>query len=291
MARVATGGVPLVVHRAACEADLLIATGIVEPHQYAGYSGGGKTVAIGAGGTATIEATHFPAMVEHPRTRLGVIADNPFRAAVHESARRAGLRFIVNVIQDDSGREVHVRAGAPEAAFDELVGLARRLYEAPVAGRFDAAVAGVGYPKDVNLYQATRAASYLFFAPVCPVVPGGAIIVPAACGEGAGMGAGELAFKHIMRDAPSVAAILADAREHGYPAGGQRAFIMAKVMLEHAVIIVGARDPGVVRDAKMDSARTMEEAFALVAGRLGRPGNVLVVPHALLTLPMLSGLS
>jgi nickel-dependent lactate racemase len=58
---VASGGVPVLVHRAAAEADLLIATGLVEPHQYAGYSGGRKTVAIGAAGERTIEHTHGPA--------------------------------------------------------------------------------------------------------------------------------------------------------------------------------------------------------------------------------------
>ena len=65
------GGVPVLLHRAAVEADLLIATGIVEPHQYAGYSGGRKTVAVGAAGEALIAHTHGPAFVDHPGTRLG----------------------------------------------------------------------------------------------------------------------------------------------------------------------------------------------------------------------------
>ena len=91
-------GIPLSVNRWAYEADLLLATGIVEPHQYAGYSGGGKTVAIGAGGEPLITFTHGPQMVDHPGTRLGSTADNPFRRAVDEAARRAGLRFVINEI-------------------------------------------------------------------------------------------------------------------------------------------------------------------------------------------------
>ena len=174
-------GIPLSVHKAAYEADLLIATGIVEPHQYAGYSGGRKTLAVGAAGEAMIAYTHGPQMVDHPGTRLGRIEGNPFHEAVSEAARRAGLRFIVNVVQDDQKRVVHVGAGEPEATFQELVAFARTLYEVPVPQQYDVAVAGVGYPKDANLYQASRAASYLFFAPTPVVKPGGFFIIPAPC--------------------------------------------------------------------------------------------------------------
>ena len=98
---VTPGGVPVLLHRAVVETDLLIATGIVEPHQYAGYSGGRKTVAVGAAGEALIAHTHGPAFVDHPDTRLGQIEGNPFHEAVTEASRRAGLRFILNVVLDD----------------------------------------------------------------------------------------------------------------------------------------------------------------------------------------------
>ncbi|HSJ54957.1 MAG TPA: nickel-dependent lactate racemase, partial [Anaerolineae bacterium] len=184
-------GIPLSVNRLAYEADLLIATGIVEPHQYAGYSGGRKTLAVGAAGEAMIAYTHGPAMIDHPGTRLARVEGNPFHEAVTEAARRAGLRFIVNVVQDDQKRVVYVRAGEPEATFQELVTVAKTIYEVPVPRQYDVAVAGVGFPKDANLYQASRAASYLFFAPTPVIRPGGFFILPAPCGEGAGEGVGE----------------------------------------------------------------------------------------------------
>ena len=90
---VTPGGVPVLLHRAAVETDLLIATGIVEPHQYAGYSGGRKTVAVGAAGEALIAHTHGPAFVDHPGTRLGQIEGNPFHEAMTEAARRAKIAF------------------------------------------------------------------------------------------------------------------------------------------------------------------------------------------------------
>lgn len=282
-------GIPLSVNRTAYEADLLIATGIVEPHQYAGYSGGRKTLAVGAAGEAMIAYTHGARMIDHPGTRLGRIEGNPFHQAVTEAARRAGLRFIVNVVQDDQKRVVCVRAGEPESTFDELVAFARTLYEVPVPRQYDVAVAGVGYPKDANLYQASRAASYLFFAPTAVVKPGGFYITPAPCGEGAGEGVGEQRFLKAMQDAPNIQFILDDARQNGYPPGQQRAFVMAKVLEQNDVIIVGAQDPELIRSAKFLAAPTMEAAFRLVADRLGGNLDLLVVPHALLTLPIVQG--
>jgi nickel-dependent lactate racemase len=279
-------GIPLSVSKIAYEADLLIATGIVEPHQYAGYSGGRKTLAVGAAGEAMIAYTHGPHMLDHPGTRLGRIEGNPFHEAITEAARRAGLRFIVNVVQDDEKRVVYVRAGEPEATFRELVAFAKTLYEVPVPQQYDVAVAGAGFPKDVNLYQASRAASYLFFAPTPVVRPGGFLIVPAPCGEGAGEGIGEQRFLKAMQDAPEVRFILDDARQHGYPPGQQRAFVMAKVLEQNSVVIVGAEDPDLVRSAKFLTAPTMEAAFAMASGKLGDGLDVLVVPHALLTLPI-----
>ncbi len=279
-------GIPLSVHKAAYEADLLIATGIVEPHQYAGYSGGRKTLAVGAAGEKMIAYTHGPHMIDHPGTRLGRIEGNPFHEAISEAARRAGLRFIVNVVQDDQKRIVYVRAGEPEATFQELVAFAKTLYEVPVPQQYDVAVAGVGFPKDANLYQASRAASYLFFAPTPVVKPGGFFIIPAPCGEGAGEGVGEQRFLKAMQDAPNVQFILDDARKHGYPPGQQRAFVLAKVLEQNDIIIVGAQDPEMIRSAKLLAAPTMEAAFAMVREKLGDGLDVLVVPHALLTLPI-----
>jgi len=86
-----------------------------------------------------------------------------------------------------------------------------------VPQQYDVAVAGAGYPKDANLYQASRAASYLFFAPTPVVRPGGFYIIPAPCSEGAGEGVGEQRFLKAMQDAPSIQFILDDARQNGYP--------------------------------------------------------------------------
>ncbi len=279
-------GIPLSVNRLAYEADLLVATGIVEPHQYAGYSGGRKTLAVGAAGEAMIAYTHGPRMLDHPGTRLGRIEGNPFHEAISEAARRAGLRFIVNVVLDEEKRVACVRAGEPEAAFEELVTFAKTVYEVLVPRQYDVAVGGVGYPKDTNLYQASRAASYLFFGPKPAVKPGGILIVAAPCDEGAGDGVGEQRFLKAMQDAADVHSILEDARQHGYPPGQQRAFVMAKVLERNDVIMVGTEDPELIRSAKFLTAPTMDAAFAMAGEKLGEDLDALIVPHALMTLPI-----
>jgi nickel-dependent lactate racemase len=283
------GGVPVLVHRTVVESDLVVATGVVEPHQYAGYSGGRKTLAIGAGGEPTIAHTHGPAFVDHAGTRLGRIEGNPFHDAVTQAALRAGLRFVLNVVLDEDKRLLRVTAGDPDEAFRDLVAFARTVYEVTVPRRYDIAIGGVGFPKDSNLYQASRAPSYLFFAPTCVVRPGGCFIVPARCEEGAGAGVGEQRFLAAMRDAPDVASILADGRRNGYPPGEQRAFVMAKVLEGSRVVVVGSECPDVVAACKMTPAATMGEALEMAARDLGGSCDVLIVPHALLTLPVVQG--
>ena len=283
------GGVPVSVHRSVVESDIVIATGIVEPHQYGGYSGGRKTLAVGAAGEELIAYSHGPAFVDHPGTRLGRIEGNPFHEAITEAARRAGLRFILNVVLDDEKRLLRVTAGDPEAAFQDLVAFARSVYEVPIPQQYDIAIGGVGFPKDGNLYQASRAPSYLFFAPTCVLRPGGYFIIPARCEEGAGSGVGEQRFLSAMRDAPDVAFILEDARRNGYPPGQQRAFVMAKVLEKTHVIIVGSECPDIVADCKMIPAATMDEALQIATAALGTSCDVLIVPHAMLTLPVVQG--
>jgi nickel-dependent lactate racemase len=279
-------GIPLSVNKIAYEADLLMATGIVEPHQYAGYSGGAKTVAVGAAGEAMIAYTHGPKMIDNPYTRLGRIEGNPFQEAVAEAGCRAGLRFIINVVMNEEKKVLAVRAGEPRGTFSELVAFARSVYEVPVPQQYDVAVCGVGFPKDSNLYQASRAPSYLFFAPTPVVKAGGIFILPARCQEGAGQGVGEQRYLERMKNARDIPALLADLRRTGYPPGAQRAFVMAKVLEQNDVIVVGSEDPTVVTDAKMIPAADMKEAFRITTDKLGSRLDVLIVPQALLTLPI-----
>jgi hypothetical protein len=120
------------------------------------------------------------------------------------------------------------------------------------------------------------------------VRPGGFLIIPARCEDGAGEGIGEQRFLVAMRDAPSIQCILEDARRNGYPPGQQRAFVMAKVLEEARVVIVGSVCPEVVAACKLIPAATMEQALEMAFHELGAACNGLIVPHALLTLPIVT---
>ena len=282
------GGVPIRLNRLAVEADLLLATGVVEPHQYAGYSGGGKTVAIGCADEAVIAHTHGPAMLDQPGTRLAQLAGNPFQAAVREVARAVGLAFVGNAVLDDAGRVVAIAYGAPEAVQDHLAGIAGDLYTVPIPRQVDIAVAGVGHPKDANLYQASRAATYLQFAPTPMVRRGGVIILPASCPEGAGEGDGERRFLASMERAARPADVVARARAVGIRPGEQRAYVVASMLQDVTVIVAGAERPDAVRAVGFVPVETIDQALATAAKIVGVPDTVLIVPHALLTLPIVA---
>jgi len=280
-------GVPGSTQRIVKDADLVIATGIVEPHQYAGYSGGRKTIAIGCCGEPVITATHGMRFLEDPGVRLAKIEGNPFHETISEIARRAGLRFCLNVVSDDRGRVVAVAAGAPDDVLRELVDVAARLYTKPIAKQYDIVIAGVGKPKDANLYQASRAATYLRFAPTPVVREGGAIIIAAQLDEGAGDGPGEQRFLAALESAESPTAVVEAARQHF--AGGEQRAIMVALTLQHCLVIVAASEaPEVVRLAKLRAAVDVEEALDIAYEHIGRPtrASVLLVPHALHTLPV-----
>jgi nickel-dependent lactate racemase len=280
-------GVPGSTQRIVKDADLVIATGIVEPHQYAGWSGGRETVAIGCAGEPVITATHGMRFLEDPGVRLAKIEGNPFHQTLSEIARRAGLRFCLNVVTDGQARVVAVAAGAPDDVLGDLVAVAERLYTRPIAKQYDIVIAGVGKPNDANLYQASRAATYLRFAPTPVVREGGAIIIAAQLDEGAGDGTGEQRFLAALENAESPAAVVEAARRH-FAGGEQRAVTLA-LTLQHCLVVVAASEaPEVVRLAKLRAAVDVEEALDIAYEHIGRPtrASVLLVPHALQTLPV-----
>ncbi|MGD9711948.1 MAG: nickel-dependent lactate racemase, partial [Thermomicrobiales bacterium] len=279
-------GQPVQLNRIVIEADLVLATGRVEPHQYAGYSGGGKTVAIGCAAEPVIAYTHGPAMLDRPGTRLGVLTGNPFQEAVRSIARAAGVAFVANCVLDDHGQIVAVAYGHPEVVQDALAKTAEALYVSEIPEQVDIAVAGVGYPKDQNAYQASRAASYLVYAPTPVVRPGGVIIVPAACPEGPGEGTGEQRFFSAMCEPRQN--FLARMREGPFQPGEQRAYIMARILETISVIFAGVIDPEPLEAMGFRTAPSLEAAWELAGEIAGRPATALIVPHALLTMPVVA---
>ena len=269
------GTVPVEVNRIVDDADLVVATGMVEPHQYAGFSGGAKTVVIGAGSESMIRYTHGPEMLGEPGVRLGRVDDNPFREALDKAGDLAGPDFCVNVTQGPSGI-LGVSAGQPRDVVRELAAVGLDALSVDVAGEYDAAITGVPAPKDANLYQASRAATYLCLGPHNPVREDGRVVVPARIPEGAGEGTGEQRFYERFKNASSADALYEAMRE-GYEPGAQRAFVVARALRRNPVHITNCDRPDVVRECLMTPQETVTDALT--------PGDrVLVVPDSLHTL-------
>lgn len=275
-------GTPIKISKFAYDSELLLSTGVVEPHQYGGYSGGYKTVAIGVAGDETISLTHSAKILDNPKIRPGAVEGNPFHEDIVEIGRKVELDFIVNVILGRTKEVLEIRAGDPLEVHRILIKAARESYEVPVVKSFDVAICGVGYPKDTNLYQASRAASYIIYAPKPVLKNGGYIVIPAVCQEGAGLGIGEQRFFAMLK-ARTIEEIVATKK---FKAGEQRAFLMAKVLKKSKVVIVGSSTPEIIKEAKMIAAKDMEEAFEIIKNDLGSSLEVLLVPNALMTLPI-----
>jgi nickel-dependent lactate racemase len=278
----------LTVNRLLWESDLVIATGVVEPHQYAGYSGGGKTVVIGCGSEATIGLTHGPQFLDRPGVRLGQIDGNPFQQFVRDAAQAIGLKFVVNVVLDGDGAAIAVQAGDPIVVHDALVAVARSIYEVPIEHAYDVVVAQVDPPKDVNLYQASRAATYIGLSTTPPIRPSGVIIVAAHCPEGAGQGHGEDRFFVALSQATDLPQLLARYRRDGCQAGEQRAYLLAQVLLNYEVVVAGSQCPQVVEACQLVAASSVEEAIVYAQRRVGPTARVLYLPHSLQTIPSIT---
>ncbi len=268
------------------ESDLIIATGVVEPHQYAGYSGGGKTVVIGCGGESTIEWTHGPQFLDQPGVRLGRIVDNPFQQFVRETAEAIGLQFVVNVVLDGDGQPIAVQAGHPIAVHDALITIARSGHEVSVDQQYDLIITKVDPPKDVNLYQASRAATYIGLSVAPSIRDGGVIVIEARCPEGAGQGLGERRFFEALANVRDLRQLLAEFRAHGCRAGEQRAFMLAQVLLKYHVIIVGSDCPEVVAACHMIPATSLAAGLDRAREMVGATTNALYLPHPLHTVPI-----
>ncbi|MEE4275422.1 MAG: nickel-dependent lactate racemase, partial [Thermoleophilia bacterium] len=179
---VTPAGTPVRISRAVVDADLRIALGVVEPHEFAGFTGGRKALLPGVAAYETIVRNHAPEAVAHERARPGALNGNPVHEDMLAALRLAPLDFIVNVALDRKLRPTAAAAGDPQAAHDELVAFVRRTAAVEVPRAPDLIVTGPGAPLDLNLYQALKA-----LIAVEPLVgPETVVVLAAGCADGLG---------------------------------------------------------------------------------------------------------
>jgi len=279
--------VPAVISRHVMEADLVLALGVVEPHQYAGFSGAAKTVAIGCAGTATIAATHAPHFLDREGVRIGDERDNPFRQVLDDLADLAGLEFVINIIPNCRGQVAEVAAGPPRDVFKHLAALARKRCRVLLPAPRPLVIAGIPAPKSVNLYQASRAATYLVFSPAPIISRGGIIILAAPCPEGFGRGGGEHAFRERLEQNSSIREVLRACHEAEPAGGSQRAYMLARALEFCRIWVAGSSIPADdLCRAHLRGFDSLESALADVAREpagsdFPRPSRAWVVTRPL----------
>ena len=174
-------GTPVWANQAYAQADLKIVVGNIEPHQFAGFSGGVKSAAIGLAGMETITRNH--ALMTHPDALLGAYENNPPRQDIEEIGQKIGIQFALNAILNHDKQIVHVLSGDPRAVMRAGIPLSRQVCQVAVPSRYGLMISSPGgHPKDINLYQAQKGLAHAALV----TKPGGTIILVAACPEGTG---------------------------------------------------------------------------------------------------------
>ena len=175
------GGIPVWLNRTWTEADVRITTGFVEPHFFAGFSGGPKMVAPGLAGFRTIMRLHDAEMIRSPQARWGVIEGNPIHDGVRAIAARSGVDFSIDVAINRDRQITHVAAGELFTVHRAVREVVRRNAMQAFARPFDVVVTtNSGYPLDQNLYQTVKGMS----AAAQVVKPDGVIVCASACADG-----------------------------------------------------------------------------------------------------------
>jgi nickel-dependent lactate racemase len=266
-------GVPAWIDARFVAADLKIATGLIEPHFMAGFSGGRKLICPGLAALETIKAWHSPAFLEHPNARAGCLKGNP----VHEEntliARMAGCDFIVNVVIDDCRRVLCVAAGDMEAAFQQGAAFARRVVTDRVAEAVDIVVtSSAGYPLDATFYQSIKG-----MVAALPIVkPGGTIILAAALSEGIG----SRDFQQLYDDHPSLERFMEQIASGEYFRPDQWQLEEFVRVHRHAKVcmVSDGLSADVLRRMYVDAAASVEAAVAAQIERRGPGATIAVIP-------------
>jgi lactate racemase len=263
------------------ESDLKIVLGNIEPHHFAGFSGGYKTAAIGLGGRATINHNH--AMLVEPDSRIAEFTRNPLRQDIEEMGDQIVVHFALNVVMNSDKKIVAAVSGSPRAVMQAGIPISQRVCQTPIHEKYDLVIASVGgAPKDINFYQSEKAATHasLFTR------DGGVIVLVAACPEGSG----SQGYEQFMDGVGSVQEVFNKFKQVGFQVGPHKAFQVARHLARVKLVLLSQISPELVKRLLMIPVQDIDEAMDLSRTLLGVPPGlalrVAVLPHATNTVPV-----
>jgi nickel-dependent lactate racemase len=258
-----------------------IVTGFIEPHFFAGFSGGPKGVIPGVAGARTIVRNHSAPMIGHPRARWGVTRGNPIHEEHREGVALAPPHFLINLSTNRDKQITAVFAGDYLEAHEVGCEFVRNAAMRPVGRRFPIVVTtNSGYPLDLNLYQAVKGMA----AAEEVVAPGGAIVMAAECRDGVGHGD----FAHLLDLADTPSALLGMIESRDFQMLDQwQVQILARILHHHRVYLYSDRlAPEEIRRAKLIPAASVESVVACLLDEYGADAPICVLPQGPLTIPV-----
>ncbi|MDC7286575.1 nickel-dependent lactate racemase [Blautia schinkii] len=261
------------VNRLAVECDLLVTEGFIEPHFFAGFSGGRKSILPGICNAATVNENHSYKAISSEKAKTGVLKQNPVHEDMLTAARRVNVQFILNVAQNSEKKIIAAFAGDLEKAHEKGVEFVRGLSQcASVRGDIVVTSNG-GYPLDQNLYQTPKAVST---AEAC-AGEDGVIIMAASCVDGMG---GEFFEKLIvMGTVEEIDDYLSSIPPKETISEQWCAQIYARILKKHKVILVTTYlDRKAVERANMIHASSLDEALEIAYSLKGKDAEVVVIP-------------
>ncbi|MFB3817151.1 MAG: nickel-dependent lactate racemase [Candidatus Methylomirabilales bacterium] len=268
--------IPVRVNRHVAEASVRILTGLIAPHQAAGYSGGRKSLCPGVAALETIARQHsFPIRPYEPA--MGWMKGNPFHEVAVAVARAVGVDFIVNVVKNCTGGVVHAVAGELEAAHEAGVAVCEESWVAAVPRRYDVVIVTPGgFPRDIDLHQAQKAMSTAELV----AAQGGVIVLLAACADGIGR------FAAWMKGAASPQAVIDRFRREGFTREhSSKAFMCARALAKHRVVVACDGIARAELEAMFFAPAASPQAAVDQALRAKPGGSVLVLPYAVDCVP------
>jgi nickel-dependent lactate racemase len=278
-----SSGVAVQLNREFLQADVRITTGFVEPHFFAGFSGGPKMVAPGLAGLATVMTLHDAARIGHPNATWGITEGNPIHDDVREIARMVGVQFAVDVTLNRQHAITAVFAGNLFAEHAAACAHAKATAMQGVPVPFDVVLTtNSGYPLDQNLYQAVKGMS----AAAKVVKPGGTIICAAECRDGL---PAHGSYGAVLASAATPAALLSMIDSPGYAVPDQwQVQIQAQIQTRADVQVKAAGlRPEQLRAAHFTPIDDVSVAVRDALRKAGPEATLCVLPQGPQTIPYL----
>lgn len=269
-------GARLVVNSLVAQADLVVSEGFIEPHFFAGYSGGRKSILPGVCSRVTVLGNHCADFIDDPKARMGVIDGNPINRDMERAARMAKLAYIVNVVVNEAHEVVAAFAGDPIEAHHAGCAYLARYCEVEQKQKADIVItSNGGAPLDQNAYQAVKGLTTAADA----AADGAALIICAECADGIG---GDSFYK-ALSECANPEELLEDIRrvpmDETVPDQWQYQ-ILARILEKHHVYFVARKEmEEAVNAMKMEYAPSLEEAYARARALKGASAGVAVIPN------------